>query len=66
MAPPRLAALGLTAAGEDALGLYAALLAMVDARGLVAGHVTVGLVQELARLVLPKRCDVTRLRDYAI
>ena len=49
MAPPRLAALGLTAAGVDALGLYAALLAMVDARGLVAGHVTVGLVQELAR-----------------
>ena len=42
MAPPRLAALGLTAAGVDALGLYAALHAMVDARGLVAGHVTVG------------------------
>ena len=51
MAPPRLEALGLTAAGMDALGLYAALLAVVDAKELVAGHVTVGLVQELAGLV---------------
>ena len=41
MAPPRLEALGLTAAGMDALGLYAALLAVVDAKELVAGHVTV-------------------------
>ena len=40
MAPPRLEALGLTAADMDALGLYAALLAVVDAWELVAGHVT--------------------------
>ena len=42
-------ALGLTAAGMDALGLYAALLAVVDAKELVAGHMTVGLVQELVQ-----------------
>ena len=68
MAPPRLAALGLTAAGVDALGLYAALLAMVDARGLVAGHVTVGLVQELAQLVHPKsnRWDIVPQSKLAV
>ena len=60
MAPPRLEALGLTAAGMDALGLYAALLAVVDAWELVAGHVTVGLVQELAGLVHFSRNQLLR------
>ena len=49
MAMPRLAALGLSAAAIEEQGLYPALLAMVDTRGLVVGHVTVGLVEELTR-----------------
>ena len=51
MAMPKLAALSLSAAAIEEQGLYPALHAMVDTRGLVAGHVTVGLVEELASLV---------------
>ena len=54
MATPRLSAMGLTPAAVEELGLYPALIAMVDTEGLVAGHVTVGLVEELVGLVHSK------------
>ena len=46
--------MGLTPAAVEELGLYPALIAMVDTEGLVAGHVTVGLVEELVGLVHSK------------
>ena len=38
-------------AAVEALGLYTALLAMLDTMGLLAGQVTVGLAEELVSLV---------------
>ena len=54
MATPRLSALGLTPAAMEEQGLYPALLAMVDTKGLVASNVTMGLVEELGGLVHSK------------
>ena len=54
MVTPRLSTLGLTPVAVEELGLYPALITMVDTEGLVAGHVTVGLVEELVGLVHSK------------